>query len=223
MGKKAKNPPIKKVIVTTSHITKMKTALKPAFVQAVAAKCQNNAACQGSPPCVATLATWVTTGGALGANLKAQDTARTTLALLASQEPALILAYDTAAHAFTGNVQTVTQGDVTIAAGMNMTVRAASSAAITDVAVPVALAFSPLKKTGAPRVEWAPVPGAVLYVAELSVDPASDPTWGVLAGKGKTRMLPPLVAGQHYLVRVAAVGRNGKQSAWSNAISVIGK
>jgi hypothetical protein len=62
----------------------------------------------------------------------------------------------------------------------------------------------------------------VLYVAQMSVDPTTDATWQAIYGRGRSRMLPPLVHGQSYVFRVASVGRDGKQSAWSTMVSFVG-
>lgn len=223
MPKKAQNPPVKKVIVTTAYITELKPLQKPGFAHDVAGKCLNSAVCQASTPCKNMLASWLTSADALDVNQKAQATARNTLVLLQSQEPALIVTYDTNANAFASTVQTVTQGDVAIATGMGMAVRASPTPAPTDIGVPAKVSISPLKKNGAPRLVWEAVPGAILYLAQLSMEPATNATWETLFGRGKTRHLPPLVPGQHYLLRVAAIGRNSKQSAWSETVSIIGR
>jgi hypothetical protein len=66
-------------------------------------------------------------------------------------------------------------------------------------------------------------PGAALYLAQMSLDPATDASWVTLYGNGKSRALPPLVAGQHYLFRVCALATTGQPSAWSTNVSFIGK
>lgn len=223
MSKKAKNPPIKKVRVTTTTITGLKAGEKAPFAQGIAAKCLNNVVFQGSPACKTTLATWVVAAVALDTNLKAQTATRTALALLMAQEPPLQATYDLDAIGFATAVESVTQADVTIAQAMGMPVATAPTSVAANVGVPIQVRIAPLKKTGAPRLTWDHVPRATLYLAQLSVEPATEATYEVLPGSGKTRTLPPLVSGQHYVLRVAATGRNGKQSAWSNTVSILGK
>ena len=43
-----------------------------------------------------------------------------------------------------------------------------------------------------------------------------------LTGSGKSRMLPPLVPGHEYVGRVAAIGKDGKQSAWTTELTFVG-
>jgi hypothetical protein len=61
------------------------------------------------------------------------------------------------------------------------------------------------------------MPGALLYIAQMTTTPTVDASWTVIYGSGKSR-LPVLVPGQTYSFRVAAVGKNGKQSAWSATV-----
>ena len=67
------------------------------------------------------------------------------------------------------------------------------------------------------------MPGALLYVAQISIQPATDTTWQTVrhGASGKSRMRPPLVAGHKHYVGRAAAGRqgDGKQSAWTTEVA----
>lgn len=221
--KKPKIPAVKKVVVTTSSITDLKPDQKPAVAHEVADKAKVSAPCLGSPPCQNLLAIWVGSADALDVNLKAQEKARDELLTLEAQEPVLLVAYDSDACAFASAVQSICQSDFTIATQLGLTVRADAAPVAVDTDVPADVHVALLKKTGAPRLMWTEVPGVALYIAQISVDPATDPSWGVLFGHGKSRLLPPLTPGVHYLLRVASVSKAGKQSAWSDTVSIIGK
>ena len=223
MPKKATNPPLKKVVITTMDITELIPEAKPAHAHDLAALCLASPACQASTPCTSQMATWLVAADALGVNQGAQGKARATLAQLQADEPALVLAYDTDAVAYATTVQSISQGDVTIATNAGLKVRADPVAKPSDSAVPAKLRVSVVKKTGLPKAEWDLVPSAVLYVGQISLSPATDASWASLSGRGKSRHLPPLVAGQPYLVRVASIGKSGKQSAWSDTVSITGK
>lgn len=222
MPKKPKNPPLKKVVVTTKNITDLRPEKKPAFAHGLADKCVASAACQASTTCKNMMATWIGSADALDANQKAQVQARDSLSALEAAEPALILAYDIDAYGYATAVQSISQGDVTIATCAGLMVRADPTPNDGDSAVPAEVMVAMLKKTGLPVLEWEAVPGALLYVAQISVDPATGASWQVLPGRGKSRHLPPLVPGQHYLLRVASIGRSGTQSAWSDTVSITG-
>jgi hypothetical protein len=47
----------------------------------------------------------------------------------------------------------------------------------------------------------------------------AETSWTRVLGRGKSRILPQLVAGQAYTFRVRAVGYDGKETDWSVVLS----
>ncbi len=216
---KAKNPPIKKVICTRRS-GDLKAADKVIYALDTKSKCSGSAAYSASMPCQNAMATWTTAADALAANLAAQTAARSTLALLESQEPALAAACDDGETGFVNAVQATAKGDVTIATGMGIGVRA-DPAPPAQAQVPMGVRITTLKRTGARVLTWDPAAGANGYQAQMSVDPATDTSWGALYGKGKKRALPPLIPGQRYAFRVCTVGKDSKPTAWSTTVILV--
>ena len=118
-------------------------------------------------------------------------------------------------------MRTLAGTDGSIVTGMGLLLRADPVHAA-DPFTPTGLHLAILKGKKLPKLEWDAMPGALLYVAQMSIQPATDTTWQTVYGSGKSRMLPPLVAGQHYVGRVAAVGKDGKQSAWTTEVPFVG-
>ena len=213
---------VKKVIVTTGKVAVMKPPEKITFAREVNNTCKTSADYQGSPLCQGAMSTWMAKTDALEKNQQDKKAALTALGLVVEQESVRVFEYEQAASAFASAVQTTANGNAQIAKGLAMPLRS-PAAKVTQVGTPTKVAIATLKTTGASGLEWAAVPGAVLYMAQMSVDPATEASWTALYGNGKTRALPPLVAGQHYLFRVCAIGADGQPSAWSTTVSFIGK
>jgi hypothetical protein len=158
------------------------------------------------------------TADALGENQQKQVKAKADLEALVKDEGELELDYDTGAEAFAVAVQATIKGDPTIAAQMNMAIRA-DPTPLADVVVPEGVRITTVKKTGSTKLAWNAVPSAMMYIAEMSVAPATETSWSRVYGKGKSRILPPLVSGQTYAFRVCAVGHDGKHTDWSALVS----
>jgi hypothetical protein len=213
---------IKKVIVTTGNVAEMKPPEKITFARDVNNTCKTSTDFQGSPLCQGAMAVWMAKTDALEKNQQDKKAALTALGLIIQTEGLRVFEYEEAASAFASAVQTTANGNALIAKGMAMPLRTAG-AKVLQVGTPTKVGIATLKTTGLPRLEWAAVPGAVLYMAQMSVDPATDTSWVVLYGNGKSRALPPLTAGQHYLFRVCAIASDGQPSAWSTTVSFVGK
>jgi hypothetical protein len=183
--------------------------------------CDNNDVFKQSQACKDAMANWTTKTDALEKNQKDKATIYVQLKDVLDQEVGLEFEYDVAADAFASAVRTVAGTDHTIVTAMGLGLRS-DPVKTGDPFTPTGLKIAVLKGKKIPRLEWDKMPGAVIYVAQMSVDPATDTSWEVIYGKGKTRTIPPLVHGQHYLFRVAAVGKDGKQSAWSTTVSLVG-
>jgi len=217
---KTKNPPKKKVVVIRRNPSN-KPADKPLYAHKVKDTCQSSAVFNGSVPLQALLTTWVMAADTVAENLTKQDVARTTLLQLEADLPSLLINADNGEAEFSTAVQTASKDDVTIAVGMGLGVKADKKPAVQAV-VPTGVRIEKLKKTNAPKLAWDVVPGAALYLAQMSVDPSTDASWVPLYGQGKSRKLPPLVVGQHYVLRVCALDNHGKPTSWSEVVSLVG-
>ncbi len=211
-----------KVNVTMGKVSGMNPATKITYERGVVKTCQSSADFQGSPPCQAALALWSTRTDALDQNQQSKKAALTALHLIVQAEAVCVAQYEEAALGFASAVQITAKGNPAVAKGMAVPVRAKGTI-VTEVVTPTGLRLALVKKTQLFKLTWEAVPGAALYQAQMSVDPATDATWGTLYGNGKSRALPPLVAGQHYLFRVCALATSGQPSPWSTNVAFIGK
>jgi hypothetical protein len=208
----------KKRILVNAGVSGLKPGEKPARAHAVEAACKTSAAYQASPQCQATMASWLIAADALGENQKQQAKLTADLKALVKDEGDLVVDYDTGAEAFAVAVQAATKGNPTIAAQMNMAIRA-DPTPLTQVVVPEGVRITTIRTTGGRMLSWNIVPGAKMYVAEMSTTPATETSWTRLLGRGKRRTLPHLVPGQAYTFRVCAVGHDGTHTDWSVVLS----
>jgi hypothetical protein len=213
---------IKKVIVTRGTAKRRKVPDKIAYARSVKTTCATSAAFAASQPCKDAMSVWMTKTDALEAAQTDRVAKEVALAASVKTEAACSFQYDEAGNSFAVAVQTASNGDPEIATSMGMALRGAP-AIVTLLLVPQGVRIVTLKTKDVSKLEWDAVPGAAMYIAQMSVDPATDASWVTLYGKGKTRALPPLVAGQHYLGRVCAIGTDGKPTGWSTNVSFIGK
>ncbi len=83
----------------------------------------------------------------------------------------------------------------------------------------------PGKLVGEGILGWPAAPGATSYAIEVNYTPQSaTPTWVALSsGTSRKRVLtaPSPVPASQFLARVAALGSDGTQSAWSGPVMVI--
>jgi hypothetical protein len=208
-----------KRLIVNAGVSGLKPADKPARAHAIEAVCKGSAAYQASTQCQATMASWLNAADALADNQQKQAKLRADLETLIKDEGDLVFDYDTGAEAFAVAVQATTKGDPTIAAQMNMAIRADPTPPADVVVVPEGVRITTIKKTGGRMLAWNAVPGAILYIAEMSAAPATETSWTRVLGRGKSRILPHLVAGQAYTFRVRAVGHDGKETDWSVVLS----
>ncbi len=220
MPKKPKNPAPKRVLVIRKSPA-LKPEDKPTYAHDIKNQCANSPVYNASTPLQGYMAAWITAADALTANQASQAARRTELGLAEAAEPALIVACDNGEATFATAVGAAATGDVTVATNMGMSVHAEKAPSV-SATVPTGVRVTRLKTTGAPKLMWDGVPGAKLYLAQMSVDPATDASWSALYGPGKGRPLPPLVPGQHYLFRVAALDNSGKPTGWSATVSFVG-
>ena len=69
-------------------------------------------------------------------------------------------------------------------------------------------------------VTWSPGPGATSYAIEVNFTPQNpNGTWTALnSGSGRRRIVKAPTPGTQFLVRIASIGSDGSQSAWSTEI-----
>jgi hypothetical protein len=211
---------VKKIVVSPG-IANLSPDEKCAHARKVKNTCEANSAYKQSQPCQDAMAVWMTKTDALEKNQQAKATLLTQLKSIFDQEGTLVFEFDLAAAGFVTAVKNLAGNDPTIVTALGLALRA-DPTRVLDPFTPTGLKFSLTKGKRLPKLEWDPMPGAVLYVAQVSVVPASDATWQIVYGSGKSRMLPALSPGQHYTGRVAAVGKDGKQSAWSAEVQFTG-
>ncbi len=214
-AKTTKVPPIKKVVVTAG-ITSLSPSAKVAFQRTTANTCKGSTVYNGSAPCQTSMGTWATTANNLETNQQQKEALLVQLAAVEEGEATCLFAFDEAADNFASCVRTAAAGNPAIVVGMGMSTRA-EAVRKADPFTPTGVTISMLKAKKVPRLEWDAMSGAVLYLAQMTTTPTVDASWVVIYGAGKSR-LPVLTAGQTYSFRVAAVGKDGKQSAWSAAV-----
>jgi hypothetical protein len=157
-----------------------------------------------------------------GPRASLRSTSRAATALVAAQEPGVVSAYGNAADAFTAAVQVEASDDPKIPLEMGLALRATPADA-PEVTVPTGVAVVFVKKTHHHKLFWDAVPGAALYVAQMKLEGAPDDAWTTLFGPGASRQIPTLPAGQHYVMRVQALGLDGVPTAWSETVLFVAK
>ncbi len=159
------------------------------------------------------MTSWATAANNVELNQQQKAALLVQLAGIEAAEVALLFAYDEAADNFVATVRTTAAGNPAIVTGMGLGTRA-EPVRTSDPFTPTGLTIGLLKVKKVPKLSWDEMPGAVLYVAQMTTTPAVEASWTVIYGSGKSR-LPVLVPGQAYSFRVAALGKDGKQSTWS--------
>jgi hypothetical protein len=216
-AKKPKVQPIKKIVVSpgTAGLT-----VNGKITRARATKntCLTSAAYTASPACQNAMGIWQKSTDDLEKNQQGKQALLVQLGVLEQQEATCIFAYDEAADGFASTVKATAAGDRAIVVSMGMALRADAVHA-SDPFTPTGLKIEMLKTKKLPRLAWDVTPGARSYLAQMSASPATEASWSAIYGTGKGRMLPPLVPGQLYVFRVAAIGNDGKPSAWSATVS----
>jgi hypothetical protein len=209
-------------VVVALHIAKMTPAEKVTFQRATANTAKASSAYTGSPAAQSSMAAWQKASDALDANSQAITAAEKTLETVRGQAAALVHNFDLAAADYAATVRTLAASDVTVVSALGLTT-GAQATHVTSIAAPTGLRVG-TTKAGLDYVEWAKVAGALLYCAEISVDPATGTSFTMLAGGGRKRKLSNLglVHGQSYLIRVRALGAN-LIGPWSPNLSYVGK
>jgi hypothetical protein len=221
MPNKPKAPPAPKKVVAKPGTAGLTPDLKVTHARKVKNTCNGNAAYNACQPCKDAMAIWMTKTDNLEKNQKDKATILVQLSNLLAQEGVCVFEYDLAATGFVTAVRTLAGTDPTIVTALGLELRADPIHAA-DPFTPTGLHLAILKGKKLPKLAWDHMPGAMMYVAQISVQPATDTTWQTVYGNGKTRLLPPLVPGQHYVGRVAAVGKDGKQSTWTTELTFVG-
>ena len=213
---------VKKVVVTRAK--RRKVPDKITYSRGIKTTCANSTAFQASQPCKDAMTNWMTKTDALEAAKNDRVAKEAALAAAVKVEATCDFEYDEANNSFCTAVQATANGDPSVALSMGLTLRGVA-AVITQLLIPDGLRIVTLKTKDVDKMEWNAVPGAALYTAQMSVDPpaAGDASWGTLYGKGKSRALQALVAGQHNVGRVCAIGVDGKPTGWSSTVSIVGK
>lgn len=214
-AKATKVPPIKKIVVTPG-IADLDPGEKVTHQRTTANTCKGNSVFNGSPACQASMAIWATTANNLEQNQQEKEALLVQVAAIEVAEVTCLFAYDEAADNFAATVRTTAAGNASIVTGMGLGTRA-DPVRKADPFTPTGLTISMLKGKKVPKLAWDDTSGAVLYTAQMTTTPAVDASWVVIYGSGKSR-LPVLVPGQTYSFRVAAVGKDGKQSTWSATV-----
>jgi hypothetical protein len=207
----SKPVPIKKIVIKLDQ-----SHLSPVLKVKFARDTQNTAEAappfQASPPAQAAMGTWATAAGALeqtGQEIAKHEAILTTLR---AQEQVDVYNCDTAAVEYASIVHSIAKGDPKVVLAMGLQVRSTPTL-VSALVAPIGLLLHTSRR-GLLSLHWDKVPGARLYVMQISVDPATDATWATIAGKGRSRALVGLVAGQKYLARVKALG-SVPDSPWS--------
>jgi hypothetical protein len=216
MSKKAS---IKKTIVKLDT-SKMTPAERVTFARTVQNTAKTSPVFQGSANAQTSMATWQTATDALDQNQQGIAKAEKGLVTLRGQEAQLVFDYDAAASDYAAVVRTLAKDDPTIVPTLGLTEKATKTAT-PDIVAPLGLKIT-TTKAGVDSLAWNIVPGAHLYLAQISVDPATDPTWITLTGGGRRRKLLGLVHGQKYLLRVKALGAK-QEGPWSATLGYVGK
>jgi hypothetical protein len=206
-----KKNPIKKVVVKLdmSHLTLVQ---KIAFARDTQNTAKATSQYQGSPAAQTAMGTWITAAATM--EQTGNDIAKyeSLLATAHAQQQVDEYNFDQAGVSYASIVHTLAKGDPKVVTAMGLSVRNAPTL-VSSLVAPTGLLLATSHK-GVQSFHWDKVPGARIYVMQLSVDPATDATWATLAGKGRSRKLVALISGQKYLARVKALG-SVPESPWS--------
>jgi hypothetical protein len=199
----SKPVPIKKIVIKLdmSHLSPV---LKVKFARDTESTAQATSQFQASPPAQAAMGTWATAAGTLEQTGQEIAKHEAILATLRAQEQVDVYNCDTAAVEYASIVHAIAKGDAKVVLAMGLQVRGTPTL-VSELLAPTGLLLHTSRR-GTLSLHWDKVPGARLYAMQISVDPATDTTWATIAGKGRSRSLVGLVAGQKYLVRVKALG-----------------
>lgn len=117
-------------------------------------------------------------------------------------------------------VSLVSNGDATIIFKAGMTPRSQRSLRSLDVATPIQLSAMSIV-AGEVELKWNKINNARNYVVMLTQDPSAT-NWIQVGFSSFNKMkTKSLVKGTEYWFKVAAIGKEGSQSPWSNPVSVI--
>jgi hypothetical protein len=110
-------------------------------------------------------------------------------------------------------------GSAAIIANAGLVARDQKTPSATLAAVTV-VHVKPGKRTAEAIVSWPAAPGATSYALVVNFTPqAAQATWTALAsGSSRRRVVKAPAGGEQFLVRVAAVGSDGSQADWSDAV-----
>jgi hypothetical protein len=125
----------------------------------------------------------------------------------------------TALYTYETSVGAVAQGNATIITAAGCLSRDESSPALPLETV-TGLHTKPGKLPMQAIVGWPEAPGASSYALEVNWTPQSaTATWTAIgSGTGRRWVVTAPAVGAQFLVRVAAQGSHGEQSAWSNPV-----
>lgn len=210
----------KRVTVAMSAIYDLDPPEKVAKIREIKGTCDTSDAFKASPACQAALTGWTDRAGELEKKHAVRVAKEAELAAAVTDETKASKACDAAGGIFAATACDTAGGDPSVAKGMGLTPRAEQSPT-PELAIVTGVRLDTYKKSGAPRLAWDEALGAKLYRAEMSAEPVSEGSWTALFGTGKTRKVPPLVRGQRYSFRVAALWPDGRQSGWSAVVTII--
>ena len=215
---KTKKQTIKKAVVKMNTAT-MTNAQKVKFAHDTQTTAQGSPAFQGSPTAQASMTAWQATTTSLDQNQSDINKAEQQLVTLRQQEVQHVFDFEVAATNYGGVVQSIAKGDAAIVSSLGLAVRVPATPTV-EIQAPLGLQIK-TSKAGVESLVWDKVPGAHLYIMQMSVDPATDATWTTVPGGGRKRKLVGLVHGQKYLLRVKALGAK-LEGPWSAVLGITG-
>jgi len=216
---KTKKQTIKKATVKMHTVT-MTPAQKLTFAHETQTTAQTSPTFQGSPALQAAMTTWQAATAGLAQNQSDISQTEQQLFTLRQQEVQHVFDYEVAAVNYGGIAQASAKGDASIVAALGLAVKVPGKP-IVEIAAPLGLQIK-TTKAGVEWLVWDKVPGAHIYVMQMSVDPATDTTWIAVPGGGRRRKLVGLIHGQKYLLRVKALGTK-LEGPWSAVLGITGK
>ena len=190
------------------------------FTRDTNATAKTSPAFLASPAAQGFMTTWVAAADAVEKNETEITKAETVVVTLRGQEVQLVFGCQVAAADFAGSVETLANGDPEVVKAMGLGLRTPGQPVV-EIAAPLGLKLA-TSRLGVVSLHWDTVPGARLYVMQLSVDPATDASWVTVAGGGRSRKLVGLVHGQKYLLRVMAKGAR-IDGPWSTVLGYTAK
>src|SRR5947209_3210141 len=176
MAKKSKA----KVIAKTDVASKSNPE-RIAFFNAAYNTCQQSDAYKGSKTCQEAMAAWKDKTKNLDDNQQAIKTLLDQIGVLRDAEIVCVREYNESAATFGLASQTVAKNDPSIIIGMGLFLKSEPTKP-GDPTVVQGVSITTVKKGNRPKLEWDVVPGAVLYKAQISPEPANDNSWADLFG-----------------------------------------